>query len=114
MNIAPEQFELIKEQFKTLKERSEFYARKFEGIDLGDVQDVYKRQAQSGTLVSTADLIHGGKTIAANPVSTVVPVDGSASGTPKISVSKTTTVSQAAPGSQIPYTITAVSYTHLP
>ena len=38
MNIAPEQFELIKEQFKTLKERSEFYARKFEGIDLGDVQ----------------------------------------------------------------------------
>ena len=38
MNIAPEQFELIKEQFKTLKERSEFYARKFEGIDLSDVQ----------------------------------------------------------------------------
>lgn len=65
-----------------------------------------KVTAQSGTLVSTADLIHGGKTIAANPVSTVVPVDGSASGTPKISVSKTTTVSQAAPGSQIPYTIT--------
>lgn len=62
--------------------------------------------AQSGTLVSTANLIHGGKTIAANPVSTVVPVDGSGSGTPKISVSKTTTASQAAPGSQIPYTIT--------
>lgn len=38
MNIAPEQFSLIKEQFKTLKERSEFYARKFEGIDLRDVQ----------------------------------------------------------------------------
>ena len=38
MNISPEQFSLIKEQFKTLKERSEFYARKFDGIDLSQVQ----------------------------------------------------------------------------
>lgn len=38
MNMTPEQFTLVKEQFKTLKERSDFYARKFEGIDLGDVQ----------------------------------------------------------------------------
>ncbi|MEG0322636.1 MAG: phenylacetate--CoA ligase, partial [Raoultibacter sp.] len=38
MNISQTQFSLIKEQFKTLKERSEFYAQKFEGIDLGDVQ----------------------------------------------------------------------------
>lgn len=38
MNMKPEQLEQIKEQFKTLKERSSFYARKFEGIDLNDVQ----------------------------------------------------------------------------
>ena len=38
MNMKPEQLEQIKEQFKTLKERSSFYARKFEGIDLRDVQ----------------------------------------------------------------------------
>lgn len=38
MNMKPEQLEQIKEQFKTLKERSLFYARKFEGIDLSDVQ----------------------------------------------------------------------------
>ena len=38
MNMKPEQLEQIKEQFKTLKERSSFYARKFEGIDLSDVQ----------------------------------------------------------------------------
>lgn len=38
MSMKPEQLEQIKEQFKTLKERSSFYARKFEGIDLSDVQ----------------------------------------------------------------------------
>lgn len=38
MNMKPEQLEQIKEQFKTLKERSSFYARKFERIDLSDVQ----------------------------------------------------------------------------
>lgn len=38
MELTDEQFGLIKEQFKTLKERSPFYARKFEGIDLSDVQ----------------------------------------------------------------------------
>lgn len=38
MNMKPEQLEQIKEQFKTLKERSSFYAKKFEGIDLNDVQ----------------------------------------------------------------------------
>ena len=38
MQLTDEQFALIKEQFKTLKERSPFYARKFDGIDLTDVQ----------------------------------------------------------------------------
>ena len=38
MNMKPEQLEQIKEQFKTLKECSSFYAKKFEGIDLSDVQ----------------------------------------------------------------------------
>lgn len=38
MDMKPEQLELIKNQFKTLKDRSPFYARKFEGIDLSDVQ----------------------------------------------------------------------------
>lgn len=38
MNMKPEQLEQIREQFKTLKERSSFYAKKFEGIDLSDVQ----------------------------------------------------------------------------
>ena len=38
MNMKPEQLEQIKEQFKTLKERSSFYAKKFEGIDLSGVQ----------------------------------------------------------------------------
>ena len=38
MQMKPEQLEQIKEQFKTLKERSAFYAKKFEGIDLSDVQ----------------------------------------------------------------------------
>ena len=38
MELTDEQFSLIKEQFKTMKERSHFYAKKFEGIDLSDVQ----------------------------------------------------------------------------
>ena len=38
MQLTDEQFALIKEQFKTLKERSPFYSRKFDGIDLSDVQ----------------------------------------------------------------------------
>lgn len=38
MQISPEQFALIKGQFATLKEHSPFYAMKFEGIDLADVQ----------------------------------------------------------------------------
>ena len=38
MQLTDEQFNLIKEQFKTLKDRSPFYAKKFEGIDLADVQ----------------------------------------------------------------------------
>ncbi len=38
MQLTDEQFDLLKTQFKTLKERSPFYAKKFEGIDLSDVQ----------------------------------------------------------------------------
>ena len=38
MNITDEQFVLIKEQFKTLKQRSAFYALIFDGIDIADVQ----------------------------------------------------------------------------
>ena len=38
MQLTSDQFALIKDQFKTLKERSPFYASKFEGIDLADVQ----------------------------------------------------------------------------
>ena len=38
MQLTDEQFNLIKEQFKTLKDCSPFYAKKFEGIDLSDVQ----------------------------------------------------------------------------
>ena len=38
MQMRPEQLEIIKEQFKTLKDRSAFYARKFKDIDLSDVQ----------------------------------------------------------------------------
>ena len=38
MQLTDEQFNLIKEQFKTLKNRSPFYAKKFEDIDLSDVQ----------------------------------------------------------------------------
>lgn len=38
MQISHEQFACIKKQFATLKERSSFYAMKFEDIDLADVQ----------------------------------------------------------------------------
>lgn len=38
MQLTDEQFSLIEKQFATLKERSAFYARKFEGIDLADVR----------------------------------------------------------------------------
>lgn len=38
MELKEEQFAVLKEQVKTLKDRSPFYAKKFEGIDLGDVQ----------------------------------------------------------------------------
>lgn len=38
MIINDEQFSLIKEQFKTLQNRSAFYAEKFKGIDLVDIQ----------------------------------------------------------------------------
>ena len=38
MQLTDEQFDLLKTQFKTLKERSPFYEKKFEGIDLSDVQ----------------------------------------------------------------------------
>ena len=38
MQMSPQQFDLIAKQFVDLKERSPFYAKKFEGIDLGDVK----------------------------------------------------------------------------
>lgn len=38
MEMKPEQFELITKKLSTLKEKSPFYAKKFEGIDLGDVK----------------------------------------------------------------------------
>ena len=38
MQLTDTQFALIKEQFKTLKDRSPFYAKKFADIDLTDVQ----------------------------------------------------------------------------
>ena len=38
MQFAAEQFDLLKKQLNGLKERSPFYARKFEGIDMADVQ----------------------------------------------------------------------------
>ncbi len=38
MELKEEQFAVLKEQFKTLKDRSPFYAKKFGGIDLSDVQ----------------------------------------------------------------------------
>lgn len=39
MEMKPEQFELIAKQFETLKDKSAFYAKKFEGIELGDVKN---------------------------------------------------------------------------
>lgn len=37
MQIKPDQMELIREQLRTLKDRSPFYARKFAGLDVADV-----------------------------------------------------------------------------
>ncbi len=37
MHMKPEQLELIREQLRTIKDRSKFYAKKFEGIDVEDV-----------------------------------------------------------------------------
>ena len=37
MQMKPEQLELIREQLRTIKDRSAFYAKKFEGIDVEDV-----------------------------------------------------------------------------
>lgn len=37
MQMTDEQLDLIKNQFRTLKDRSAFYAKKFEGIDITDV-----------------------------------------------------------------------------
>lgn len=37
MQMKPEQLELIREQLRTIKDRSQFYAKKFEGIDVADV-----------------------------------------------------------------------------
>lgn len=37
MQMTDEQIDLIKNQFRTLKDRSAFYAKKFEGIDIADV-----------------------------------------------------------------------------
>lgn len=38
MKLKEEQFDILKEEFKTLKDRSPFYAKKFAGIDLSAVQ----------------------------------------------------------------------------
>ena len=38
MQMTPEQLEALKKQLADLKERSPFYAKKFEGIDLSDIQ----------------------------------------------------------------------------
>lgn len=38
MQMKPQQLELILKQFETLKQRSPFYAKKFDGIDLSDVR----------------------------------------------------------------------------
>lgn len=38
MELTSQQFDTIKEEFKTLKDRSAFYAKKFKDIDLTDVQ----------------------------------------------------------------------------
>lgn len=37
MQMTNEQLDLLKAQFRTLKERSAFYAKKFEGIDVADI-----------------------------------------------------------------------------
>ncbi len=37
MHMKPEQLELIREQLRTIKDRSQFYAKKFDGLDMADV-----------------------------------------------------------------------------
>ncbi len=37
MHMKPEQLELIREQLRTIKDRSNFYAKKFDGLDVADV-----------------------------------------------------------------------------
>ncbi|WP_251212380.1 phenylacetate--CoA ligase family protein [Adlercreutzia murintestinalis] len=37
MHMKPEQLELIREQLRTIKDRSQFYAKKFDGLDVADV-----------------------------------------------------------------------------
>ncbi|MBQ6452788.1 MAG: hypothetical protein IJJ14_00350, partial [Coriobacteriales bacterium] len=37
MKMTQEQLDLIKKQFATLKDRSPFYAKKFEGIDIASI-----------------------------------------------------------------------------
>ena len=37
MDMTPQQLTTVLASFQTLKERSPFYAKKFEGIDLRDV-----------------------------------------------------------------------------
>ena len=38
MQMSPQQLDMITKELSTLKERSPFYAKKFDGIDLGDVK----------------------------------------------------------------------------
>ena len=59
MQLTDEQFNLIKEQFKTLKDRSPFYAKKFEDIDLSDCSNFLlpSRILPSCMIISMADAI---------------------------------------------------------
>jgi len=38
MKMQPTQLELITKQFQTLKDRSPFYAKKFDGIDIAAIK----------------------------------------------------------------------------
>lgn len=62
--------------------------------------------AESGLLIAGADLTHLEKTMSTNNVQTRVLTDGSGSGEAKLSVTKTTSATQAKPGFDVPYTIT--------
>ena len=65
MQLTDAQFDLIKGQFKNLKDRSPFYAKKFEGIDLGDI----KTQADFEKLPFTDSLSFWDETREPSPVS---------------------------------------------